>query len=102
MIVAEAYNSGETIQNLMERYHVTVGTILDHLARYLVAGNTLRSGDDLQSFSSATREQQKATFAAFDELGPTFLKPVYDKLSGELNYDDLKILRMMYLISKQD
>ena len=102
VIVAEAYNSGETVQNLMERYHVTAGTILDHLARYLTAGNTLRNGDDLQSLTSATPEQQQAAFAAFDELSPTFLKPVFDKLNGEMNYDELKILRMLYLISRQE
>ena len=102
VIVAEAYNSGETVQNLMERYHVTAGTILDHLARYLAAGNTLRNGDDLQPLTSATLEQQKAAFATFDELSPTFLKPVFDKLNGEMNYDELKILRMLYLISRQE
>jgi ATP-dependent DNA helicase RecQ len=101
VIVAEAYNSGETIQNLMERYHVTVGTILDHLARYLAAGNKLRTGEDLQSLTSATLEQQQAVFTAFDEFSPTFLKPVYDKLNGILNYNDLKILRMLYLVSRQ-
>ena len=101
VIVAEAYNSGETVQSLMERYHVTAGTILDHLARYLAAGNKLRSDAELQSLTSATPEQQQAAFAAFDELSPTFLKPVYDKLNGTLNYDDLKILRMLYLISNQ-
>jgi len=102
MIVAEAYNSGESIHSLMERYHVTVGTILDHLARYLLAGNKLRTNSDLQSLTSATLEQQQAAFAAFDELSPTFLKPVFDKLNGTLNYDDLKILRMLYLISRQE
>jgi len=101
MIVAEAYNSGETVQNLIERYHVTAGTILDHLARYLAAGNQLRNGKDLQSLTSATSEQQHAAFAAFDELSPTFLRPAFDKLDGELSYDDLKILRMLYLISHQ-
>jgi hypothetical protein len=64
-----------------------------------MAGNPLRSGDDLRSLSAATPEQQKAVFAAFDELSPGFLRPVFDKLNGELNYDDLKILRMLYLIS---
>ena len=102
VIVSEAYNSGETIQRLMERYHVTPGTILDHLARYLAAGNQLRNGNDLQSLASATPDQQKAAFTAFDELSPTFLKPVYDKLNGELDYDDLKTLRMLYLISHQE
>jgi ATP-dependent DNA helicase RecQ len=102
VMVAEAYNSGETIQSLMERYHVASGTILDHLARYLAAGNKLRNGEDLQSLTATTPEQQKAAFATFEELSPTFLKPVFDKLNGELNYDDLKILRMLYLISHQE
>lgn len=102
VIVAEAYNSGETIQNLMERYHVTAGTILDHLARYLAAGNKLRNGADLGSLTGATSAQQQAAFAAFDELRPTFLKPVFDRLNGELTYEDLKILRMLYLISHQE
>ncbi len=101
VMVAEAYNSGETVQSLMERYHTTVGTITDHLTRYLAAGNTLRNGTDLASFTSAAPEQQQAAFAAFDELSPTFLKPVYDRLNGALNYDDLKILRLLYMVSHQ-
>jgi ATP-dependent DNA helicase RecQ len=99
VLVAEAYNAGETIQSLMERYHVTAGTIIDHLTRYLAAGNQVRNGADLETFTSATAEQKQAAFAAFAELGPTFLKPVYDKLQGSLNYDDLKILRMLYMSS---
>jgi ATP-dependent DNA helicase RecQ len=101
-IVGEAYNSGETIQSLMDRYQVTQGTILGHLTRYLSAGNTLRNGEDLQELTSATLEQQQAAFAAFDNLSPAFLKPVYEKLNGELNYEELKILRMLYLISRQN
>jgi ATP-dependent DNA helicase RecQ len=101
-LVAEAYNAGDGVQSLMERYHVTAGTILDHLTRYLSAGNNLRNGADLHELTSATPEQKQAAFAAFDELSPAFLKPVYDKLNGDLNYDDLKILRMLYLISRQE
>jgi ATP-dependent DNA helicase RecQ len=102
VMVSEAYNSGETIQGLTERYGVTASTILEHLARYLAAGNKLRNDNDLQSLTSATPEQQQAAFVAFDELSPTFLKPVYDQLNGTLTYDDLKILRMCYLISRQE
>ncbi len=101
VVVAESYNAGETIQSLMERYRVTIGTILDHLARYLAAGNKLRMSEELQSLVSVTPEQMQIVFAAFDELSPTFLKPVYDKLNGTLNYEDLKILRMSYLIARQ-
>jgi len=99
-IVAEAFNEGATIQTLMERHQVTKGTILEHLTKYILAGNALRNGEDLQSQTSATPEQQQAAFAAFDKLSPTYLKPVFDKLNGELNYDELKILRLLYLASK--
>ena len=102
VLIGEAYNSGETIQSLMERYHVTQGTILGHMTRYLSAGNTLRKGEDLQKLTSTTTEQQKAIFTVFDELSPTFLKPVYEKLNGKLNYDELKILRMLYMIFRQE
>ena len=87
----------------MRRYGVTIGTILDHLARYLSAGNALRKDSDLQSLSSASPDQQQAAFAAFDELSPSYpLKPVFDKMNGALNYDELKILRLLYLISNQE
>jgi ATP-dependent DNA helicase RecQ len=101
VIVAEAYNTGETVQSLMAHYGVTIATILDHLSRYLSAGNTLRKDSDIQSLTAATPDQQQAVFAAFDELSPTYLKPVHDALNGTLNYDELKILRMLYLISNQ-
>jgi ATP-dependent DNA helicase RecQ len=102
VIVAEAFNRGESVQSLMQRYHVSVGTILDHLARYLSAGNSLRNDEELMKLAAASSEQQEAAFAAFADLSPTFLKPVFDKLNGEISYDDLKILRMLYLIAQQE
>ena len=81
----------------MERYTVTVGTILDHLARYAAAGNSLRSGSELQAYTSTSPDEQQAAMQAFDELGAERLKPVFDKLDGKVDYDELKILRLMYL-----
>ena len=100
VIVAEAYNAGETIQGLMDRYRVTAGTIIEHLTRYLASGNRLRNGEDLEALTSATPEQIQAAAAAFDEVGTAFLKPAYDKLNGSLTYDDLKILRLLYMVSQ--
>jgi ATP-dependent DNA helicase RecQ len=100
VIVAEAYNDGESIQDLMARYRVQAGTILDHLARYVMAGNTLKNTHDLLSLSSLSPDQQKAVFDAFDELGTDYLRPISDKLNGAVTYDELKILRMCYLGQK--
>ncbi len=99
--VGEAYNSGESLENLMARYGVTADTILNHLARFIQAGNPLRSAEDLISLSNLSPDQQMAVFKAFDHMGPDMLKPVYDKLNGTVNYDELRILRLCYLCEKR-
>ena len=99
--VGEAYNAGESIAALMDRHQVQASTILDHLARYLAAGNKLRSGDDLMALAASSPDDQQAAFAAFDELDTVFLKPVYEKLEGKIDYDELKILRLIYLTVRE-
>jgi ATP-dependent DNA helicase RecQ len=100
-LVAEAYNAGETIQSLMERYRVTTGTIIEHLTRYVSSGNSLQNGADLELLTSVSLEQRQAAFAAFHEFSPIFLKPIYDRLNGTLSYEDLRILRLLYLVFQQ-
>jgi len=101
LLIAQAFNDGASVQGLMEQHKVTMGTILEHLTKYVSAGNKLRNDAEVRMLISASPEKQQSAFAAFDELSPTYLKPVYDKLNGILNYDELKILRMLYLISRQ-
>jgi ATP-dependent DNA helicase RecQ len=100
-LVAEAFNQGATVKELMERHLVTQGTILEHLTKYALAGNPLHNAEDLHGFTSVAPEQQQAAHAAFDELGTLYLKPVYEKLGGTLHYDDLMILRLLYLIDQK-
>ena len=97
MAVGEAYNAGESLENLMARYGVTADTVLNHLARFIMAGNPLRSAEDLIALSKLTPDQQQKVFIAFDELGSDMLKPVHEKLNATINYDELKILRLCYL-----
>ena len=97
VMVAEAFNAGESLTDLVARYNVTTATILEHLNRYLAAGHTIRRAPELLALSSASPDQQAAAFAAFAELGTDLLKPVFDRLNGALDYDELKILRLCYL-----
>jgi ATP-dependent DNA helicase RecQ len=101
LLIGEAFNAGDTVQTLMERHQVTRGTIIEHLTQFAMTGHVLRNGGELQSLSSVTSSQQQSAFAAFDELGPALLKPIFDKLNGELNYEELRILRMLYLSARQ-
>ena len=97
IVVGEAYNAGESIQALMKRYDVTADTILNHLARFIMAGNPLRSAEDLIALSNISPDQQMAVFKAFDQMGSDMLKPIYDKFNNTVNYDELRILRLCYL-----
>jgi ATP-dependent DNA helicase RecQ len=99
--VGEAYNAGESVADLMKRYDVSADTILNHLARFIMAGNPLRSAEDLIALSNLSPDQQMAVFKAFDMLGSDMLKPVYDKLNSTVNYDELRILRLCYLCEKR-
>ncbi len=101
MAVGEAYNAGESIQDLMKRYAVNVDTILNHLTRFIQAGNPLRSAEDLIALSNLSPDQQMEVFKAFDTTGSDALKPIYDKFNGTVNYDELKILRLCYLCEQR-
>jgi ATP-dependent DNA helicase RecQ len=99
--VAQAYNDGESISQLMESYGVSRGTILDHLANFALSGSALRPGEDLLSLSELRPELQSAVLTAFRELGAEALKPVYERLNGAVNYDELKIIRLVYLSGEE-
>ena len=100
--VGEAYNTGEGVDSLMARYGVTADTILNHLARFIMAGNPLRTAEDLIALSKLSPDVQQKVFAAFDEISPDMLKPVYDKFNGTVNYDELRIMRLCYLCEKRE
>jgi ATP-dependent DNA helicase RecQ len=91
---------GRQLKDLMERYQLKVGTVIDHLTKYALAGNPLRNGEEFQSLTSTSPEDQQEALTAFEELGAGYLKPVFDKLGGRVNYDELKILRLCYLAQK--
>lgn len=100
-MIAEAFNEGMTIDDLIERHKVTKATILDHLSKYVLAGNKLNAKNNLHEQVSVKPEQKESAFKAFDQHGVNLLKPIFDSLNSTVNYDDLKILRMLYLISKE-
>jgi ATP-dependent DNA helicase RecQ len=98
--VGEAYQGGESIAVLMERYQVTLGTVLDNLVRYLESGRPLRCGDDLLELAPNSPSEQEAVFRAFDEVGTTALKPVFERVEGRVDYNALKLLRLIYMTTR--
>ncbi|HZW03096.1 MAG TPA: DNA helicase RecQ [Anaerolineaceae bacterium] len=100
LIVGEAYNTGQSIPELMQQYGVQRSTILDHLTTFAQEGNPLRQSGELLSLIDLPDERQQAALQAFEQLGSQYLKPVFDHLGGTVTYDDLKILRLHFLSSR--
>ena len=101
LVIGEAYNAGESVKTLMQRFQIKLSTILDHLTKYIDDGNRLRCRDDLRELVHAPNDVQEMAFEAFDDLGLELLKPVFDRLDGRATYDDLRILRMLHVNSEQ-
>jgi ATP-dependent DNA helicase RecQ len=94
--VGEAYNAGASVQELMEQFNVQQGTIINHLSKYILDGHSLRS-DELLASPDLPDELCQKVMEALTSLGVEYLKPIYESLGGAVSYDDLKILRLIYL-----
>ncbi|MEI7849083.1 MAG: helix-turn-helix domain-containing protein, partial [Chloroflexota bacterium] len=100
--VGEAFNAGESIQDLAEHFDVTTGTIIDNLAKYVAEGYPLPNLEYLETQVDISLLLKNAVFNIFEELGSEYLKPVFDKLNGSVSYSDLKILRLIILSNQSE
>lgn len=95
-VVAKAYNDGSSIAELAEEYKVQEQTIINHLARFTNEGNKVRLNGLLEKVS-IDKFKQKKIFDEFEENGTLPLKPVFEKFNGEISYNELHLLRVIYL-----
>ncbi len=109
--VAEKFNSGRSVNNLMEEYSVKQTTIIGHLYKYWCHGGLLSSdkpmeynnqvkGDANGLVKEAPVNIEKANRASaeFRSKGVMVLKPVFEALDGEIDYEELSFLRIRYIV----
>jgi ATP-dependent DNA helicase RecQ len=100
LAVGEAFNGGQSVEDLMAKFQVKQITILKHLERYALEGFSLRADGGIGALSKLPEEKKKAVMAAFEELGTEYLKPVFEQLEEAVPYDDLRILRLHCLSTR--
>ena len=92
--VGELFAEGQTVEEIAAQYDVKRQTIVNHLAKYVNAGGVLQA-ERLQAESRLNAAAQARVMQAFDELGSQALSPVYEALNGEIEYDELHLLRLV-------
>ena len=80
----------------MARYNIKPVTVLDHLFKYVLEGNKIRS-DGLLSISALSQKEIQPVLESFDSLGTEYLSPIYKEHKSKISYEDLKIIRLYYL-----
>ncbi|MFH1243802.1 MAG: RQC domain-containing protein, partial [Pseudomonadota bacterium] len=96
-VIGERFNSGQPVSKIMEDFNIKQVTVLDHLYKYFQEGNDLIRSDELLLLSTIPSEQRELILDRFAQLGTEFLRPVFDAFGGEVDYEELKILRLYYL-----
>jgi len=94
--IAQAYQSGRPIVALAEELGIKPRTVLDHLYKYLREGNELRT-DGFLELSELPAETQSQVLNAFEAHGSDFLRLIYEALEETISYDELKIMRLVFL-----
>jgi ATP-dependent DNA helicase RecQ len=95
--VVAAFNGGQSVAELAAVYNVKVSTIINHLYNGHRAGLPLRAADDLLELVACAPDLRQRALDAFAELGPDFLRPIFDALEERVRFEDLHLLRLHYL-----
>ncbi|MBZ0200478.1 MAG: DNA helicase RecQ [Ignavibacteriaceae bacterium] len=94
--VAEAFNKNNSIAAIAQNMNVKKETIIKHLYDYVQKKNKLNP-QLLLSEIELKKEIQENIFAEFRSEGVGSLSVVKEKFGEEVTYDDLHILRIMFL-----
>ena len=94
--VGELFAGGYSVEQLQAQYDVERSTILGHLATFQRQGGAV-DGQRVLAVSRLLPEQQAQVLALFDELGADALSPVFQALNGSISYEELHVMRVVYL-----
>ena len=74
--------------------------MINHLTLYLLEGNSLTNTDGLPK-STLSLHHQENVLAEFKRHGAKYLKPIFDTLQGTIDYNELSIIRLYFLVGSQ-
>ncbi len=94
--VGALFAAGRSVPEIQAVYGVTWGTIVQHLGRCVWAGQRFPA-ERLRELSALGEADQARVLAAFAEHGTSQLRPVFEALGEAVTWDELHVMRMVYL-----
>ncbi len=94
-LVAEAYNSGVPVEEILSEYKMKFERLIVHLRKYKNEKGNINP-DKLLSYIEAGKSKQSKVLELFEKLGTEFLRPVFEAMNEEVSFKDLHILRFYF------
>lgn len=94
--IADYIKAGHTLQEAMVEFGIQLGSIAEHLQRYLEADGKLES-KVIRASSTLSAEDFARIEKRFAELGMAQLSPVYLDFNEEFSYLELRLVRLFLL-----
>lgn len=94
--VGALFAAGHSVPEIQAMFGVTRGTILQHLGRCVWAGQRFPLAR-LTALTELSAEDQARVLAVFAEHGAAQLKPIFEALGQAVSYDELHVMRLIYL-----
>ena len=94
--VGQEFNKNISVESIAETMGVKRGTIIKHLFDYVLNGNKLNHAY-LQREVKLGKELQKNILNEFKLEGTSALSPLKEKFGDAVTYDDLHLLRIIFL-----
>lgn len=91
------FEAGESITDLSKSLKVKDNTIYNHLYKYAQLGNKLSQPERLLDAVKLPEKQINKAIEAFETHGSERLKPVYEALGEQVSYEQLHLIRVLYL-----
>jgi len=83
----QLYHSGKTPKEIAKIRKLTVGTIISHIEKAILAG------EDVDIRGLVSEEKQQMIEQAMEEIGSKWSTPVREHLKEQVSYDEIRIVR---------
>ena len=97
--IGSLYAGGIALAALQEMYGVKQSTIISHLRDFVLEGGSAEP-ERLRAECALPPDVQERVLAVLEELGGERLGPIYEALEGTVGYEDLHLLRLVWLLER--
>ncbi len=99
-IIGEDFQTEISAKEILKKYNIKIRTLLDNLKKYNENVLEINPKKLLELLECNSKVEQEV-YTQFNSLGTELLRPIFDAMNEKVSYDDLKILRINFLYTKQ-